>query len=230
MIIRATLLVGLLLANWAAVAWTQDSTTPSQPPKQRRDVVAEQYFSPDMVLQNEQRLNLTSAQKSTVEELLAAAQMKIKTSQEKLQGDMSIFGDTVEADPGDKQAIQTNLKTVLEGEVAIKMANLMLLVSVYNQLNQDQRLELQTIKQEAIASAKELQQRIQQKIKTVQTMIQQQAQAGQPPKAIIEMMKPFNQLLRTRQGDKAEALLDQALRQLKANKAGKPLDVDELFK
>ncbi len=229
MIIRVHALVSaVLVASWTTVAWTQDVTEPQQRP--RRNIVADRYFAPDLVLKNEERLGLTADQKSAVEGLLAEAQSEIKGAQQKLQGDMSDFGDTVGVDPGDETAILAKMKTVLHGETDIKIANLMLLVNVYNVLNSDQRTELQTIKQELIAAAKELQQRIQQKVQTVQQLIQQQAQAGQPPRAVIEMMQPFGQLVRSRQGAKAEALLDEALEQLEANQNTEPIDVGELFK
>ena len=234
MIIRVhTLVSAVLVASWTTVAWTtvawtQDVTEPQQRP--RRNIVADRYFAPDLVLKNEERLGLTADQKSAVEGLLAEAQSEIKGAQQKLQGDRSDFGDTVDVDPGDETAILAKMKTVLHGETDIKIANLMLLVNVYNVLNSDQRTELQTIKQERIAAAKELQQRIQQKVQTVQQLIQQQAQAGQPPRAVIEMMQPFGQLVRSRQGAKAEALLDEALEQLEANQNAEPIDVGELFK
>jgi hypothetical protein len=100
---------------------------------------------------------------------------------------------------------------------------LALVIRAYKQLNAQQLADLDKVKVEVVSQRRALQQRLQSKFQEAQRLAQQKAAAGNPPTDVVEMMKPFAQLLKDGRTQEAEALLDQALGKLKPN------DVTDLF-
>jgi len=82
---------------------------------------------------------------------------------------------------------------------------------------------VQKIKVDLANQRRAFQQRIQSKLRRAQQLVQQKVAAGSPPNDVVEMMKPFAQLLKDGKVQQAESLLDQAITRLA------PDDVSDLF-
>ena len=195
----------------------QAATTPAPGAQQQtaRDILGENLFAPDLILQHASAIGLQDDQKERIESTVQRVRDQLPGHQEDLQSEMAILGEQLGIDSNDEQTIMTQLDKVLAKEQDIKRLQIGLLVRIREQLSIEQRQALQNVKQQLVAQQQALQQRIQEKVKRVQQGLQQRAAAQQsPPQAVIRAMQNFQKLAQQNDVRGAEAALDEALLQL----------------
>jgi len=191
--------------------------------QQSADATGNQLVAPELILQYKERLKLSQGQQYAIQALVDNAKGKLPALQEQHKTESQALRDKLQFSVSDEKAVLSQLDKVVVQERNIRRLQLSLLIRVYNQLNALQQADVQKIKVEVVNRRRALQQRIQSKLQRAQQLAQQKATAGSPPNDVVEMMKPFAQLLKEGKVQQAESLLDQAIARLAAD------DVSDLF-
>ena len=180
-----------------------------------RDILGENLFAPELILQHGSAIGLTDVQKQAIQSEVEAVQDNLPGYQEDLRAEMESLGEQLGAAGGDEQAIMGQLDRVLDKEREIKRMQIAMLVRIRNELSAEQRQALQDVKQQLVVKQQELQKRIQEKVTRVQQGLQQRvASQRQPPPSVIQAMQNFQRLAQQNDIQGAEAALDEALLQL----------------
>ena len=182
-----------------------------------------QLVAPELILQYKEQLKLTKSQQDAIQAMVDDANEKLPAYQAQHKTESQALRDALQSNLSDEKAVLSQLDKVIIQERNIRRLQLALLVRVHTQLSAQQLADIEKIKLQIIEQRRALQQRIQTKFQQAQQLAQQKTAAGSPPTDVVEMMKPFPQLLKDGKGQEAEALLDQALAKLK------PADVSNLF-
>ena len=193
------------------------------PKEQQQAQPQSQLVAPDLILQYKDQLKLSGSQQEAIQALVNSGNEKLASFQEQLKVESLALRDQLNSNLSDENAVLSQLDKVIVQERNIRRLKLALVIRVYGQLNAQQRAELEDIKVAVVNERKAIQQRLQNKFQQAQRLAQQKAAAGNPPNDVVEMMKPFAQLLKDGKVQEAEALLDEALAKLTKD------DVSDLF-
>jgi len=121
-----TLLIAALSAGAAA------QTTPGHDP------VADALIPPEIVMQNQQALGLTEAQRTAIQNDVEAAQQRFTHLQFQLAGLSEKLVDLLRADHIDRDRARSALDAELAVEREVKQAQLGLMIAIKNVLTPDQ--------------------------------------------------------------------------------------------
>ncbi|MEW6735257.1 MAG: hypothetical protein AB1489_28455 [Acidobacteriota bacterium] len=117
----------------------------AQQPQSPNDPIGKQFFSPELVLQNQSSLNLTDEQKNFFKSEIRTTQKQFIDLQFQLQDELSIMSSLVKQQPVDEQQVLAQLDKVLAIEREIKRAQLGILIKIKNILTPAQQTRLQEI-------------------------------------------------------------------------------------
>ena len=134
------MLVCVLLLLTASVARAQ------QPDPKPEDFAATHMFSPELIMQYQQRLGLTEEQKSYIKTEIRKLQTLVTEMQWKLEDGVEKIEALVKPDQIDEQSAMAQLDKVLKLEGDIKRANMALLVRLKNKLTPEQQARLRELK------------------------------------------------------------------------------------
>ena len=123
----------LLLAGWARA-------------QQPADPMAGSFFTPELVMQNQQAIGLSEEQRDSLKTELRQAQMKFTEWQWKLQDEMEKLVSIVKQPRVDEQQAVAQLEKVFTIEREIKRAQVTLLVRIKNKLTPEQQAKLEEIR------------------------------------------------------------------------------------
>ncbi len=191
--------------------------------QQSADATGNLLVAPELILRYKVRLKLSQGQQDAVKASVENAKAKLPALQEQHKTENQALRDKLQSSVSDEKAVLGQLDKVIVQERNIRRLQLALLIRVYNQLNAQQQADVQKIKVELANQRRAFQQRIQSKLQRAQQLVQQKVAVGSPPNDVVEMMKPFAQLLKEGKVQQAESLLDQAIARLA------PDDVSDLF-
>lgn len=177
------------------------------------DPLAKHFVPPELILQNRDRLDASDEQISTIEAEVQATQKAMPGLQKQLKAELKALGELLEAGEAAESTVLEQLNKVLDQEREVKQLHLRLLLRIRAQLTDVQREIAQEIKTELQAEGQELRKRIQAKMRRLQTIMQQRA-GRQPPAAVVELVKSFEELIKNDRPRAAETLLDKAIEQL----------------
>ena len=205
--IHALRLCASVIACWVAC----DQVRAQQ---QTADAPAYQLAAPEMILQFKERLKLSLSQRDAIQALIDSVKDKLPALQQRHKTESQALRDKLQLSVSDEKAVLSQLDKVIVQERNIRRLQLALVIRAHNRLNAQQQAELEKIKVEVVNQRRALQQRIQSKLERAQQLARQKAAEGSPPNDVVEMMKPFTQLLKEGKLQQAESLLDQALAKL----------------
>ncbi len=114
-----------------------------QPP---RDPLAESFFPPELVMQNEQAIDLSDQQKNQIRTEIRQAQTQFTDLQWKIQDEMEKLVSLIKPPRVDEQQSLGQLDKVLSVEREIKRAQIGLMIRIKNVLTPEQQSRLQEIK------------------------------------------------------------------------------------
>lgn len=106
------------------------------------DPIAQSFFAPDLVMQNQQAIGLTDEQKSFLKNEIRDAQLKFTDLQWKLQDEMEKMTALVKQPHVEEKDAVAQLEKILALEREIKRAQVTLLVRIKNKLTPDQQAKL----------------------------------------------------------------------------------------
>lgn len=116
-----------------------------QPP----DPLAEQFFPPELVMQNQQALGLSEEQKNVLKAELQQAQARFNELQWQLQSEVETLADLGRQDRVDEPRVLAQLDKILNVERGIKRAQVTLIVRIKNTLTVEQQSRLREIRKKA---------------------------------------------------------------------------------
>ena len=131
------LVMGAAIALLCAIAAAQPAG---------HDPIAENVFAPDLVMQHQQAIGLTDAQKEFLKTEVRQAQLRLTELQWQLQDEVEKLAALLKQDTADEQRVTTQLDRVLNLERDIKRAHLGLVVRIKNNLTREQLAKLRELR------------------------------------------------------------------------------------
>ena len=126
----------------------------------------------------------------------------------------------------DEEAALKQLDEVLALEKTVKHIHLRVMIQIRNELSAEQQKIAAKIKRRP-QRTKGLEQRLKAKIARIEKEVQSRAQAGKPPRDVIELMQQLSGLMQKGQVKEAEALLDRVIKLLGLKNKDKSTDKPE---
>lgn len=110
------------------------------------DLMGKAFFPPELVMQNQQAINLTEAQRNNIGRELQNAQSEFMTLQWNLSKETEKFKLLIEKDKPGEVSVLEQLDRILIIENKIKKRQITLLIRIKNLLTHEQQEKLQQIK------------------------------------------------------------------------------------
>lgn len=110
------------------------------------DPVAKAFFSPELVMQHQQTINLTDTQRNNITKELQNAQSEFMTLQWDIQKEMEKFKVLIGKDIVKEEDVTEQLSRLLTIENKIKKRQITLLIRIKNILDREQQEKLQRLK------------------------------------------------------------------------------------
>jgi len=110
------------------------------------DPVGRVFFAPELVMQNQQAINLTEAQRNNLTKELQNAQSEFTTLQWDLEKEMEKFKSLIEKENVKEEEVVGQLERLLSIENKIKKRQITLLIKIKNLLSREQQEKLQKLK------------------------------------------------------------------------------------
>ena len=140
------LIVVLCLAAGLAAAQQPAPVPEPHGPPHGPDPFAGSFFSPELVMQNQQAIGLSDEQKTYFRTELRDAQIKFTDLQWKLQDEVEKMVSLARQPHVDEQQALAQLEKVLTVEREIKRAQVALMVHIKNKLTSEQQAKLDEIR------------------------------------------------------------------------------------
>jgi len=115
-------------------------------PQPGPDPLGQNFFPPELVMQNQQAIGLTDEQKNYFRTEIRDAQIKFTDLQWKLQDEAEKMMALVKQPHVDEQQALAQLEKVLSVEREVKRAQIALLVHLKNRLSPEQQAKLEEIR------------------------------------------------------------------------------------
>ena len=124
----------------ATAAWAQQQPGPNPDP------IGQNFFPPELVMQNQESIGLSEEQKAFLKTELREAQAKFTDWQWKLQDEVEKMVALIKQPHIDEQQVLAQLEKVLATEREVKRAQISLLVHIKNKLSAEQQAKLEAIR------------------------------------------------------------------------------------
>jgi len=134
-----TYLVLFAVVLFCAASWAQG-------PQPGDDPIAQNLFSPELVMKYRQDINLDEGQSKAIKDAIQKAQTKFLDLQWDMQSDTEKLVQLLKARPVDENAVLAQMDQVLNREREIKKAQISLLVRIKNTLSEAQQNKLMELR------------------------------------------------------------------------------------
>ena len=183
------------------------------------DVVADNFFPPELVEAASEEINLPGNLLEEMEEYLSKVAPRMKELEKRLEEEQQKLGDLARPAKVDVDALLAQLDKVQAAEREMRRLHVEALASVKNRLSAEQQEQLRKWKRAHGADAADFhrkrQQRLERKIERVQEGIQDWKEDGKDPSELAGMMQEFQDLMQRGKVRQAEKVIDLALGKLK---------------
>ncbi|MDC0937114.1 periplasmic heavy metal sensor [Pirellulales bacterium] len=179
--------------------------------EKHHDPLAKHFCPPELIFQNREALELTSDQIRSIEDEVKAIQEKAPRFKEAVHSEVRKLDELLQSANPEESAVLAQLDEVLNREREMKRLQFTLLFRIRAQLTPAQRDDLQELKAETIAKGERMKKRIQGKVLRMQKIVEARMKAGRPPHEAVELIKSFQELIKDKRPQAAEAVLDKAL-------------------
>jgi len=109
--------------------------------------MAENFFPPELLMQNQKKLGLTDEQQKYIREQIREVQGKVTDLQWQIQGEQETLQALAKQEKADEKAFVASLDKMLSFENEIKRSHLTLLVRIKNKLTPEQQQQLREMRQ-----------------------------------------------------------------------------------
>jgi Spy/CpxP family protein refolding chaperone len=110
------------------------------------DPIGDNFFPPELVMEHQQEIGLTDAQRTFIIAQVGSAQQRATELQWKLQREVETMATLVKQEPIDEEKMLAQLDQVLAAERDIKRIHLTLVARIKNQLTSEQRARLRELR------------------------------------------------------------------------------------
>jgi Spy/CpxP family protein refolding chaperone len=184
------------------------------------DPLAGNLFPPELILQHQSEIGLTDEQREGVMSEIQKVQERFTDLQERLQREVEALAVLLKKDSIEEQAALSQFDKVFNQEREIKRGHLGLLLRIRSRLTKEQVAKLREIKTKIasgqLPSPEERQRGLQKKMQEIQQGAESWQAEGRDPSPLAEIMQEFDPLMKAGKHKEAEALLDRALKLLRA--------------
>jgi Spy/CpxP family protein refolding chaperone len=111
------------------------------------DPIAQSFFSPELVMQNQQSIGLTETQLTNIQKEIQAAQSEFMPLQWDLQKEMEKFKSLISKESLSEAEVIAQLDRMLTIENRIKKRQILLMTRIKNALSREQQEKLRQIRQ-----------------------------------------------------------------------------------
>lgn len=116
-----------------------------QPPQ--ADPLADNFFPPELLIQNQKKIGLTEEQSKYIREEIGKTQAKFTDVQWQLQGEQETLTSLVKQERPDEKQVLAALDKLLNLENEIKRTHLTLALRIKNKLTPEQQAQLRELRQ-----------------------------------------------------------------------------------
>ena len=177
------------------------------------DPIHEHLFPPELLMHHRTAIGLTDQQVETIRNRIEEVGPKVQQRQKQLNSAMSKLAELLAASKVDEEAALKQLNEILAIENDVKRMHLRVMIQIRNELSTEQQ-KLAAKLDPNLQRARGLEQRLKAKIARIEKEVHSRAQAGRPPRDVIELMQKLPTLMQKGQVKEAEALLDRVLKSL----------------
>jgi Spy/CpxP family protein refolding chaperone len=117
--------------------------------EQSSDPIGENLFPPELLMQNQQAIGLSDAQRTAIQKEIQTAQSTFTEWQWKLQNEVEHMATLIKQDHVDEQKVLTQLDQILNIEREIKRTHFTLVIRIKNKLTPDQIAKLVELKKQS---------------------------------------------------------------------------------
>lgn len=172
------------------------------------DVVSENLFPSDLVMQYHEAIGVTEAQKNWFREEMNTSRTRVDELQSKLGQAKGALAALLKKDRADEAAVMAQAEKALNLDRDIKREHFLLLVHIKNKLTPEQQAKLTDIKARGAI--------LQEKLRKTQELAKQWQAEGKDLSQLEKLKDEFEPLVREGKVKEAEAVLDRALKILQA--------------
>jgi Spy/CpxP family protein refolding chaperone len=191
---RFTLLLCLSLCLGAAA---RAQSTPGDP-------IAENLFPPDLVLQQQRAIALTTEQRDSIQSAAERAQPHIQETEQRVREEVQKLASLISKDQVDESAVLAQSDRINSVERELRRTQLGLLVIIKNRLTPEQQTKLKGLKTRLLV--------LHSKGDRVEAGVRRWQEQGRDPSSVAQVMQEAEPLIRDGKLDEAEAVLDRALK------------------
>jgi len=115
---------------------------------QQPDPMGDNFFSPELIMQNQQAIGLTEDQKTYIMSQIQEAQETFTKLNWSLQKEMETLVKLTSQNTADEKKVIEQLDKVLQVEEQVKKKQVTLMIRIKNKLTAEQQVKLKQIKQQ----------------------------------------------------------------------------------
>jgi Spy/CpxP family protein refolding chaperone len=114
-----------------------------------QDAIAQNLFTPELVIAHQKEIGLDDAQKNFIRTELQQAQSQFTDMQWKLRDNTETLAELLKQNTADEEKVLGQLDKVLNAEREIKRAQIALMVRIKNKLTAEQQTRLRQLRNES---------------------------------------------------------------------------------
>lgn len=198
----------------------------AQPPP-HPDLIAENLFPPELIMQNAEAINLTEEQQEKLQAEMHKAHERFEEMHAKLQKQREATAALLKKERVDESVAMAQFEKLLDQERELRRAHLALMVALKNKLTPEQQTKLQEIKKHSPKPhvgehppppGKPPPPSLQEKMKKLKAGVKKLEDEGGDATEVGQLMQEFKPLMDKQRFREAEELVDQALKLLQQQK------------
>ncbi|MBI2926675.1 MAG: hypothetical protein HYY24_13345 [Verrucomicrobia bacterium] len=170
------------------------------------DPIAENFFPPELVMQQQQAIRLSDEQRSFIEAAVQKAQARAPELERQLNEAVQGLAAVTKPERIDEEKLAAQSEKVLALEGKLRQTHLGLMAAIKNTLTPPQQAMLREAKSRLST--------LQPKMQKVQAGVERWQQDSRDPSPVVEVMQDFEPLMKEGKFKEAEAVLDRALERL----------------
>jgi Spy/CpxP family protein refolding chaperone len=181
-------------------------------PQQLPDAIGDNLYSPELIRQAHDSIELTSVQEVSLKDAINDVQPRIGELQQEMEAETEKLVALLKKDHVDENAVLAQADKVMNLERDLKRTQLGMFIKLKNTLTPQQQAKLRAIKNQTPSPG------LQAKMREAQELAEKWRAEGRDLSALHKSRQEFESLLKAGKTREAEATLDKTLRTLREPK------------
>ena len=170
------------------------------------DPIADNLFPPDLVLQQQRAIALTTEQRDFIQSTTEKAQPRIQETEQRVREEVQKLASLIAKDRMDETAVLAQADSLTSAERELRRTQLRLMISIKNNLTPEQQTKIKGLKTKLLV--------LHSKGDRVGAGVRRWQEQGRDPSPVAQVMQEAEPLVRDGKLEEAEAVLDRALKLL----------------